>query len=163
MGGLSFYSRHVETAFILLPDWTWVTQSQSYIDHDHTSLIKLLLYSRSWWWTGRPGVLRSMGPQRVGHDWATELNWTDTTYSKFSQDSGPVMRGPWNWEVQIRIVITEQLGFLCSCCSVIKSCPSLCHPTDCSTPGFPVLLVKCQHLSWGCISYISRQNNIHIC
>ena len=33
--------------------------------------------SRSWWWTGRPGVLRFMGSQRVGHDWATELNWTD--------------------------------------------------------------------------------------
>ena len=28
----------------------------------------------SWWWTGRPGVLRFMGLQRVGHDWATELN-----------------------------------------------------------------------------------------
>ena len=32
--------------------------------------------SRSWWWTGRPGVLQSMGSQRVGHSWATELNWT---------------------------------------------------------------------------------------
>ena len=31
----------------------------------------------SWWWTGRPGVLHFMGSQRVGHDWATELNWTD--------------------------------------------------------------------------------------
>ena len=31
--------------------------------------------SRSWWWTGRPGVLQSMGSQRVGYDWATELNW----------------------------------------------------------------------------------------
>ena len=29
----------------------------------------------SWWWTGRPGMLQSMGKQRVGHDWATELNW----------------------------------------------------------------------------------------
>ena len=29
--------------------------------------------SGSWWWTGRPGVLQSMGLQRVGHDWATEL------------------------------------------------------------------------------------------
>ena len=28
------------------------------------------------WWTGRSGVLQSMGSQRVGHDWATELNWT---------------------------------------------------------------------------------------
>ena len=32
--------------------------------------------SRSWWWTGKPGVLQSMGSQRLGHDWATELNWT---------------------------------------------------------------------------------------
>ena len=31
--------------------------------------------SGSWWWTGRPGVLQFMGSQRVGHDWATELNW----------------------------------------------------------------------------------------
>ena len=31
--------------------------------------------SRRWWWTGRPGVLRFMGSQRVRHDWATELNW----------------------------------------------------------------------------------------
>ena len=40
--------------------WTWVWVS-----------------SRSWWWTGRPGVLQSMGLQRVRHDWATELNWTE--------------------------------------------------------------------------------------
>ena len=32
--------------------------------------------SESWWWTGRPGVLQSMGSQRVGHNWASELNWT---------------------------------------------------------------------------------------
>ena len=31
--------------------------------------------SRSWWWTERPGVLQSMGSQRVGHNWAIELNW----------------------------------------------------------------------------------------
>ena len=31
--------------------------------------------SRSWWWTGKPGVLQSIGSQRVGHNWATELNW----------------------------------------------------------------------------------------
>ena len=29
----------------------------------------------SWWWAGRPGVLQSMRLQRVGPDWATELNW----------------------------------------------------------------------------------------
>ena len=38
--------------------WTWVWAS-----------------SGSWWWTGKPGMLQSMGLQRVGHDWATELKW----------------------------------------------------------------------------------------
>ena len=33
--------------------------------------------SRSWQWTERPGMLQSMGWQRVGHDWVTELNWTE--------------------------------------------------------------------------------------
>ena len=27
---------------------------------------------------GRPGVLQSMGSQRVRHDWATVLNWTES-------------------------------------------------------------------------------------
>ena len=44
-----------------LTRWTWVWVN-----------------SGSWWWTARPGVLRFMGSQRVGHDWVTELNWTDT-------------------------------------------------------------------------------------
>ena len=33
--------------------------------------------SGSWWWTWRPGMLRFMESQRVGHDWASELNWTE--------------------------------------------------------------------------------------
>ena len=52
-----------------LTQWTWVWVN-----------------SGSWWWTGRPGVLWFMGLQRVGHDWATEMNWTElrmnNTYSK---------------------------------------------------------------------------------
>ena len=39
--------------------WTWVWASFG-----------------SWWWTGKPGVLQSMGLQRVRYDWVTELNWT---------------------------------------------------------------------------------------
>ena len=42
-----------------LTQWTWVWVN-----------------SGSWWWTGRPGLLQSMELQRVGHDWAIELNWT---------------------------------------------------------------------------------------
>ena len=40
--------------------WTWV-----WVD------------SGSWWWTGRPGMLRFMGSQRVRHKWENELNWTE--------------------------------------------------------------------------------------
>ena len=41
-----------------LTRWTWVSVN-----------------SGSWWWTGRPSVLRFMGSQRVGHDWVTDLIW----------------------------------------------------------------------------------------
>ena len=83
---------------VSLTQWTWVWVN-----------------SRSWWWTGRPGVLQSMGSQRVGHDWATELNWIlllcdySETLSKFY------------------------------CCSFAKLCPILHDPVNCSTPGLPVL------------------------
>ena len=40
--------------------------------------------SGSWWWTGRPGVLQSMGSQRVRHDWATEMNWTKQCHNRNS-------------------------------------------------------------------------------
>ena len=36
--------------------------------------------SKSWWWTGRPGVLQSMGSQRIRHDWATELSWIELNW-----------------------------------------------------------------------------------
>ena len=42
---------------------------------DGTQWTCVWVNSRSWWWTGRPGVLRFMGLQRVGHDWVTEFNW----------------------------------------------------------------------------------------
>ena len=44
-----------------------------------TQWIGVWVDSGSWWWTGRPGMLRFMGSQRVGHNWATELNWTEHT------------------------------------------------------------------------------------
>ena len=36
------------------------------------------------WWTERPGMLQFMGSQRVRHDWATELNWTESQVSIFA-------------------------------------------------------------------------------
>ena len=41
----------------------------------HHWLDGLELHSGSWRWTGKPGMLQSMGSQRVGQDWATEPNW----------------------------------------------------------------------------------------
>ena len=55
-----------------LTQWTWVWVN-----------------SRSWWWTGRPGVLQSMGSQSVGHDWATELKWTKSIIQKLTSCSSP--------------------------------------------------------------------------
>ena len=61
-----------------LTQWTWV-----WVD------------SGSWWWTWRPGVLWFTGSQRVGHDWATELNWG-------SSSDVFIQRGLWNiqWGVE---------------------------------------------------------------
>ena len=53
-----------------LTQWLWVWAS-----------------SRSWWWTGKPGVLQSMGLKRVG------LNWTDWSAFGFQ---GPVSTGHWD-------------------------------------------------------------------
>ena len=47
-----------------------------------TQLTWVWINSGSWWWTGRPGILRFMGLQRVVHDWAIELNWTEYTVAK---------------------------------------------------------------------------------
>ena len=47
--------------------WTWVWAS-----------------SGSWWWTGKPGMLKSMGLQRVGHDWATKLNLRLLVFKRFA-------------------------------------------------------------------------------
>ena len=46
--------------------------------------------SGSWWWTGRPGVLWFMGSQRVRHDWATELNWTETLLHNMRAFKNPI-------------------------------------------------------------------------
>ena len=55
------------------------------------------------WWTGRPGVLQFMGSQRVGHDWATELNWTEPSLSLQSKTVGNASLHPrvsdWNLDV----------------------------------------------------------------
>ena len=77
-----------ETAIVWLPDWkTWLIWK----DPDGWERLKaggegddrgwdgwmgsLTRWTWNWWWTGKPGVLQSMGSQRVGHDWVTKFNW----------------------------------------------------------------------------------------
>ena len=52
-----------DASMTLLTQWIWVW-----------------VYSRIWWWTGRPGMLQSTGQQRFGHYWATELIWTEYVF-----------------------------------------------------------------------------------
>ena len=61
--------------------WQRMSRLDGITDSTDTSLGKL----REWWQTGRPGVLRSMGSQRVRHDWATELK-------------APLFEGPSLWD-----------------------------------------------------------------
>ena len=64
--------------------------------------------SGSWWWTGRPGVLQSIGSQRVGHNWATGLNWTELTLSTeslFSNNFWSDMKKSW-WLESRSVTIT---------------------------------------------------------
>ena len=56
--------------------WTWVWAS-----------------SGSWWWTGRPGVLWVMGPQRVGHDWEGREAWRATVHK--------IQRVGHNWATEL--------------------------------------------------------------
>ena len=67
--------------------------------------------SGRWWRTGKPGMLQSMGLQRVGHDWVTKhstAHWSSSHNKEILCSSVP------------------------SCCSVAKLCATLCNPMDCS-------------------------------
>ena len=80
---LILWPPHVKS-WLIGKDWCWAGPGAGGEGDDRgwdcwmaspTRWIWVWVNFRSWWWTGRPGMLRFMGSQRVGHDWATELNW----------------------------------------------------------------------------------------
>ena len=72
----------------LLTQWTWVWVN-----------------SGSWWWTGRPGMLRFMGSQRITHDWASELNWSNLERASLIAQS--VKNLPAMQEIQVWFLAQE--------------------------------------------------------
>ena len=93
--------------------------------------------SGSWWWTGRPGVLRFMGSQRVRHDWATELNWTEL---KITAD------GDCSHEIKRCLLLGRQA--LTNLASILKS-KDITLPTKiCLVKSmvFPLVMYGCE--SW---------------
>ena len=59
-------------------------QRMRWLDDITNSMGMSWVISRNWWWTGRSDVLQSMELQRVRHNWATELNWTEYNVFFFS-------------------------------------------------------------------------------
>ena len=84
---------------------------------------------------GQAGALRFMGSQRVGHNWATELNWKVGTGNLSNTKLYNLANYRATWSGSHDCALNQ----LPCCCSVTKSIPTLCDTMDCSTPGFPVL------------------------
>ena len=94
-------------------------QRMRWLDGITDSVDMRLSNSRRWWWTGKPDVLHSMGLQRVGHDWATELNWTNVLrgvsealepVSVALRERRRVVWRGWGWEIRISSVISRSQG-----------------------------------------------------
>ena len=84
--------------------------------------------SGSWFWTGRPGVLRFTGSQTVGHDWATELN--------------------------LPILNLISAAAAAAAAKSLQSCPTLCNPIDGSPPGSTIPgILQARTLEWVAISF----------
>ena len=86
--------------------------------------------SGSWWWTGMPGVLRFMGSQRVAHDWATELNWTDFIFLRLHKFLFTCMLDLLYLRVSLLIILSlfhfVFLFILILFCQCVLYCTSLC-------------------------------------
>ena len=79
--------------------------------------------SRSWWWTGRPDVLQSMGLQRVGHDWATELTewWGRICYYC------TILPHKQRW-VSIRAHFAHEIRIFIRCVALLQRFPNTLKP-----------------------------------
>ena len=102
--------------------WTWVWVS-----------------SGSWWWTRKPGVLQSLGSQRLGHDWVTELKIAECIYSIECSVTSVVSdslqpyglypsRHPCHGILQARILLWVGIPFSKECSQTRDQTHILLHP-----------------------------------
>ena len=106
--------------------WTWVW-----------------INSRSWRWTGRPGVLQPMGTQRVGHSWVTELNWVESRLLWLQWKSWDALNSLFP---DCRAAATQVEG-RSPCClrcllNLLKQLPSAWFPGRHTTPAFTLSPAK---------------------
>ena len=129
-----------------------------------TQWTRVWVNSRTWWWTGRPGVLRFMGSQAVGHNWATELNWTMLScvinipvhlmfrwmiiHHKFLHSN------VCNWWIKFWWDAYMLLIKDAAAAKSLQSCPTLCDPIDGSPRGSPIPgILQARTLEWVAISF----------
>ena len=126
-------------------------QRMTWLDGITDSMDMSLSKLRSWWWTGRPGVLQSMGSQRVGQHWVTLPAATATAKSR---QSCPTLGHPHPWDspgknnrVGCHVLQCMKMN---SESEVTQSCPTLSDPMDCSLPGSPSMGFSRQEYWMGC-------------
>ena len=86
-----------------LTQWTWVWAG-----------------SRVWWLTRKPGVLQSMGSQRIGHNWVTELNWKGTELNWKGPELGEWVSARFKW---------------------VERCPMLAFKVDLPKANFDIWMI----------------------
>ena len=79
-----------------------------WLDGITDSMDMSLVNSGSWWWTGRPGVLQSVGSQSVAHDRVTEMNWS-SLISVVLHTSTLNLRKPWGIVIIIMNLFTIEI------------------------------------------------------
>ena len=125
--------------------WEWATDEMA----SPTRWTWVWVNSGSWWWTGRPGVLQFMESQRVGHDWATELNWPDNYNLNIRKINIGLTRRTWRETSKNYLTVSFQI-----CVSILNRMFSNCcflevsYIENCWVSPETVLLVSNSAIPW---------------
>ena len=103
-------------------------QRMRWLDGMTDSMDMSLVNSGSWWWMGRPGVLQSMGSQRVGlSDW-TGLNYINAVYRRWP--NGMAILCPQFTSVFANVIFMNYRSVSLSEGLILRCIHTTCCPTD---------------------------------